>query len=61
VIGESRGYSVIGGGDTVASASRFTDLSRIGYVSTGGGALTRFVAGVEMPLIQAMKKAVKRY
>jgi len=61
VIASSKGYSVIGGGDTVASASRFSDLARIGYVSTGGGALTRFLAGVELPLVQAMKKACRRW
>ncbi|MBM3254332.1 MAG: phosphoglycerate kinase, partial [Candidatus Omnitrophica bacterium] len=38
IIGEAKGYSVIGGGDTVASATRLGDLSKISYVCTGGGA-----------------------
>lgn len=59
IISKSKGYSVIGGGDTIASASRFIDS--IGYVSTGGGAFVRFVAGIDLPLIQAMKKAYKRW
>jgi phosphoglycerate kinase len=61
IIGEASGYSVIGGGDTVASATRLGDLSRINHVSTGGGALIRFLSGVKLPLVEAMKKARLRW
>jgi phosphoglycerate kinase len=61
IIGEARGYSVIGGGDTVASAARLGDLSKINHVSTGGGALIRFLSGKKLPLVEAMKKARKRW
>ncbi len=57
IIGEAEGYSIIGGGDTVASAARLGDLSRIDYVCTGGGALIRFLSGKKLPLVEAMKKA----
>ena len=60
IIGEVEGYSVIGGGDTVASATRLGDLTKIDYVCTGGGALIRFLSGVKLPLVEAMKKAYKR-
>lgn len=45
--------SAIGGGDTVASAKRFVDLDDIGFVSTAGGALIRFVGGQSLPLFEA--------
>jgi len=61
IIGEAKGYSVIGGGDTVASAARLGDLSKIDYVCTGGGALIRFLSGKKLPLVEAMKKARKRW
>ncbi len=48
------GHTVIGGGDTVASARRFVDLDRIGFVSTAGGAMVRYLSGVKMPLLDAM-------
>lgn len=51
------GYTVVGGGDTVRSFSRYTDLTKINYVSTAGGALIRFLSGSELPLIRAMTKA----
>lgn len=57
IISESNARSVIGGGDTVASAERYIDTDSLGYVSTGGGALARFASGIEMPLMKAMKRA----
>lgn len=56
-IAEAPGYTVIGGGDTVASASRFIDMNRINFVSTGGGALIRYLSGQELPLVRALEKA----
>ena len=50
------GRTVIGGGDTVASAVRFIDLAAIDFVSTGGGALIRFVGGQTLPLLEAMRR-----
>lgn len=45
----------------VETITNFSDLSRIGYVSMGGGALVRFLTGIELPLVQAMKKACQRW
>ncbi len=50
------GRTVIGGGDTVASAGRFVDLAEIDFVSTGGGALIRFVSGQSLPLLEAFRR-----
>ena len=52
-LAETKAATVIGGGDTVASARRFIDLSRLDHVSTGGGALIRHVAGQPLPLLEA--------
>ncbi|MDO6355659.1 phosphoglycerate kinase [Caloramator sp. CAR-1] len=59
-IAEAKGYSVIGGGDTVSAAQRFIDTSKINYVCTAGGAMVRFLSGVKMPLIEAMKNAYNK-
>lgn len=59
-IAEAKGYSVIGGGDTVSAAQKFIDTSKINYVCTAGGAMVRFLSGVKMPLIEAMKNAYDR-
>ena len=59
-VAASSGYSVIGGGDTVASARRFVDPGDIDFISTGGGALIRFLSGQPLPLLDAMENAVVR-
>ncbi len=51
------GKTVIGGGDTVASAARFVDLGAIDFVSTGGGAMIRYVGGQSLPLLEAFGDA----
>jgi phosphoglycerate kinase len=55
-VAASPGTTVIGGGDTVASAAAFVDLDKISYVSTGGGALVRYLSGTELPLLRAMRR-----
>lgn len=59
-IADAKGYSVIGGGDTVSAASRYIDTKKIDYVCTAGGAMVRFLSGKKLPLIEAMKKASKK-
>lgn len=56
----TRAYTVVGGGDSVTAATKYTDTSRLNYVCTGGGAMVQFLSGQELPLITAMKKACVR-
>ncbi len=56
-IAAAPGYSVVGGGDSVSAAARFTKLEEYGYVCTAGGAMVRFLSGKKLPLIEAMEKA----
>lgn len=56
-IAAAKGYSVIGGGDTVSAAQRYINLDDIGYVCTAGGAMVRYVSGTKLPLIEAMDGA----
>lgn len=59
-IAEADGYSVIGGGDSVAAAGRFGLRERMGYVCTSGGGMVRFLSGQELPVVQALHKAALR-
>jgi phosphoglycerate kinase len=59
-VAAASGRSIIGGGDTVASARRFIDVDAVGFVSTGGGALIRFLSGQPLPLLKAMEEAEQR-
>lgn len=56
MIVSSEGYSVAGGGDTIAAAEKAGVLSRINYVSTAGGAFLEYMEGRELPAIEALIK-----
>lgn len=56
-IASTEGYTVIGGGDTVSAAQKYIDLNDINYVCTAGGAMVRYLSGMELPLIRAMRTA----
>lgn len=59
-IADSDAYSVIGGGDTVTSATKYADKEKFSYICTAGGAMVRFMSGKKLPLIDAMEKAYER-
>ena len=50
------GFSVIGGGETVAAANQAGVEDRIGHVSTGGGASLEFLAGQKLPGVEALRE-----
>ncbi|HKI87028.1 MAG TPA: phosphoglycerate kinase [Thermoanaerobaculia bacterium] len=50
------GYSVIGGGETLAAADRAGARESIDHVSTGGGASLEFLAGETLPGIAALER-----
>ena len=59
-IADAPGYSVIGGGDSVAAAARFNVRDRMGYVCTSGGGMVRFLSGQVLPVVEALRRAKQR-
>ena len=53
-IAESPGFSIAGGGDTLAAIAKFGITDRVGYISTGGGAFLEFLEGRELPAVAAL-------
>jgi phosphoglycerate kinase len=60
-IANAPGYSVIGGGDSVASARKFGVSDRLSYVCTSGGGLVRFLSGKELPVVTSLRRAARRW
>lgn len=54
-IADSSGFSVAGGGDTLAAIEAYHVASKIDYVSTGGGAFLSFLEGEKLPAIAALE------
>jgi len=59
-VADAPGYSVIGGGDSVAAAGRFGVRERMGYVCTSGGGMVRFLSGQKLPVVEALRRAAER-
>jgi len=56
-VSECGAFSVIGGGDTIAAVHQAGVASRIGYISTAGGAFLEYLEGRELPGVAALDDA----
>lgn len=54
-IAGAKGFSIAGGGDTVAAINKFGIAERIGYISTAGGAFLEFLEGKSLPAVAALE------
>jgi len=54
-IAASPGYSIAGGGDTLAAISKFGITDDVDYISTGGGAFLEFLEGRTLPAVAALE------
>lgn len=53
-IADSNGFSIAGGGDTLAAIAKYDIGEKIGYISTGGGAFLEFLEGKTLPAVEIL-------
>jgi phosphoglycerate kinase len=55
-IADSKGFSIAGGGDTLAAIAKYHIADKIGYISTGGGAFLEFLEGKTLPAVEILQQ-----
>ena len=58
-IANNNGFSIAGGGDTLAAVDKFGIASKLSYISTGGGAFLEFVEGKPLPAVEMLKERAR--
>jgi len=54
-VARTKGFSVVGGGDTINLLEKLKLVNQMDHVSTGGGAMLRFLAGEKLPGLEALE------
>ena len=54
-IADHQGFSLAGGGETIAAIDKFGVTESVSYISTGGGAFLEYVQGIELPAVAMLK------
>lgn len=55
-IAHSKGFSIAGGGDTLAAIAKYGITDKVGYISTGGGAFLEFLEGKVLPAVEILEQ-----
>ena len=59
-VADSNGFSIAGGGDTLAAISKYGITDRVDYISTGGGAFLEFLEGKTLPAVAMLEQRARQ-
>ena len=60
ILADSKAYTLVCGGDTVAAVESFGVAGKMGYLSTGGGAFLEVLEGKTLPAVAALADAASK-
>ncbi len=55
-IAANKGFSIAGGGDTLAAVDKYAIADDVSYISTGGGAFLEYVEGKTLPAVAMLEE-----
>jgi phosphoglycerate kinase len=55
-IAESEGFSLAGGGDTIAAIQKYDIYDKVSYISTAGGAFLEYLEGKTLPAVAMLEE-----
>lgn len=58
-IAESAGFSLAGGGDTIAAIQKYDIFDKVTYISTAGGAFLEYLEGKTLPAVAMLEAQAK--
>jgi phosphoglycerate kinase len=59
-IAESRAFSIVGGGDSLAALEKYRAEDKMSYISTGGGAFLEFLEGKTLPAVAVLEERAQK-
>ena len=60
-IAEADGFSLAGGGDTIAAIQKYGIYDKISYISTAGGAFLEYLEGKALPAVTMLEEAAQKF
>jgi phosphoglycerate kinase len=58
-IADGAGFSIAGGGETIAAIDKYAITDKVSYISTGGGAFLEYVQGAVLPAVEILEKRAR--
>ena len=55
-VAENAGFSIAGGGETIAAIDKYSITDKVSYISTGGGAFLEYVQGTILPAVEILEQ-----
>lgn len=59
-IGDSKAFSIVGGGDSLAALEKYRAEDKVSYISTGGGAFLEFLEGKTLPAVAVLEERARK-